>query len=126
MAGELLEKFNRTFNEFVDDLITVFPNDAEFRMVQLAIKGIHFAAPDALHAGFRERVVIPFGDKILSKDEDFFLGADYSKHTTDVEDAERIINKVKQMYKQMNDNDRAIVWKYMRVLVLLSNKISST
>jgi hypothetical protein len=118
-------KFNRTFGEFVSDLISVFPNDTEFRMVQLAITGLQFASPCVLQEGFHERVVVPFGDKILARDEGFFLDADYSKETADVEDAAQFIQKVKHMYRQMKEDDRAVVWKYMRVLVLLSNKIAS-
>ena len=118
-----LERFNRTFEEFVDDLISVFPNDAEFRMVKMAIMGVQMAAPNMLHDSFRERVVEAFGEKILAKDEGFFLDADYTDHTADVEDAERIVNKVKHMYRQMKEDDREVVWKYMRLLVMLSNKM---
>ena len=121
-----IDKFNRTFQEFINDLISVFPDDAEFQMVKMAIAGFQIAAPTALHDGFRERVVLSFGEKIMAKDEGFFLDADFSDlPVDDLEDATRIVNKVKQMYKKMKDDDRAVVWKYMRVLVLLSNKIAS-
>jgi len=123
--GDIIDKFNRTFNEFCNDLIGVFPEDAEFQMAKLAVTGLSFAAPTALHDGFRNRVVVPFGDKILARDEGFFLDVDYRNHTSDMEDSERIVNKIKHMYRQMNTDDRAVVWKYMRVLVLLSNKIAS-
>ena len=124
--SEQLDKFNRTFTEFVNDLITVFPNDSDFRMVKMAVLGLQLTAPSLLHDNFRERVVIPFSEKILAKDEGFFLHADYAEQTCDVGDAVNIITKVKQMYQQMKDDDRAVVWRYMRVLVLLSNKLSSS
>jgi len=125
----VLDKFNRTFAEFVDDLIGVFPNDAEFRMVKIAIMGMTMAAPNMLHESFSKRVVVPFGDKILARDEGFFLDADYTEHVTDVdgvespEEAARLVDKVKHMYRKMGPDDQAVVWKYMRVLVLLAKKI---
>jgi len=67
---------------------------------------------------------VPYGDRIIDKDEAFFLEeADYSKMAGDLQDAECVINKVKTVYRGLNESDRAVVWKYMRVLVMLSRKL---
>jgi len=120
-----LGRFNRTFKEFVDDLITVFPNDTQFRMVKLTIGAMLMASPNMLYEGYRDRVALPYGEKILAHDEGFFMDANFNEQTTDIEDAGKVIDRIKQMYRTMNETNRAVVWKYMRVLTLLSNKISA-
>jgi len=123
---DAIGKFNAILQEFLDDLIKVFPEDPELRMASLATRGLSLASPATLHDGFRERVVVPYGDRILAKDISFFLEeADYSALTTELTDAGRIVDKVKRMFKNMTENDQAVVWKYMRMLVLLSRKIAA-
>jgi hypothetical protein len=34
---DYITKFNATFNEFLDEMITVFPDDVDFRMYKLAM-----------------------------------------------------------------------------------------
>lgn len=124
--SDAIDKFNAILQEFLDDLIKVFPSDAELRMASLATRGLAMASPATLHEGFRERVVVPYGERIIAKDVSFFLEeADYSAVTSDLSDATRIVDKVKRMFKNMTENDQAVVWKYMRMLVLLSRKIAA-
>jgi hypothetical protein len=123
MGNPNLDRFNTTFKEFLNQLSAVHA-DAEFNMISMAVNAVVMASPKLLHDGFRERVVVPYGDRIIDKDEAFFLEeADYSKMAGDLQDAECVINKVKTVYRGLNESDRAVVWKYMRVLVMLSRKL---
>jgi len=114
------DKFNRTFQEFAADLIRVNPEDADLRMYHMGIQGLLMASPSTLHSGFYQHVAVPFGERILVRDESFFLENDYSE--TDVTDVD-LINKVKTMYASMSASDKDAVCKYMRLLVLLARKI---
>lgn len=125
-----LEKFNKTFGEFVKDLVSSFPDESEFRLVNMVLSSLRVVAPKVLHKNFHKNVVVPFGEKILAHDEGFFMETDYSKQIVgdveSLEEAERIITKVKQKYREMTESDRLIVWKYIRVLVILSMKINAS
>jgi hypothetical protein len=118
------ERFNETFKEFMQDLIRVFPEDVEFRMYELAIQSTMMYYPTYVGEMFFEKVTRPFEDKIMQRDSSFFLAHDY----TDVLDnphkeANAIIEKIKDCWVNMVDENKDIVWKYFRVLVLLSKKI---
>jgi hypothetical protein len=125
MGDSNLDRFNTTFKEFLRELkaAQVGGGDAEFNMINMATSAVIMASPKLLHEGFKERVAVPFGDRIVAKDEAFFLEANYADVAGDMQDAERVINKVKGIYRCLSEDDRAVVWKYMRVLVLLSRKM---
>lgn len=120
---DYLDKFNQTFREFGDDILKVFPEDNEFRMYNLAIATAMLVNPEIVFNIFYDRVILPFGDRVLSKDESFFLNHDYDDVRGEHEEASAIIDKVKSYWKVMGDADREVVWKYFKVLVLLGKKI---
>lgn len=120
-----LDQFNDTFLELVDDLVRVFPSDSDFRMYKLAIRGASLADPSIVQNVFHERVSTTYGEKILAKDEDFFIQNDYSDMRDEFSQAEQLIQKLKKCWENLTIEQRDIVWKYLRILVLLDKKISS-
>ena len=80
------------------------------------------------HSMFNENVVQLYGDKLLEKDEDFFLNHDYDAIVSVRSNASKtieIINKIKRYWVQLNEENRNIIWKYFRILILLSRKITN-
>lgn len=120
-----LDQFNDTFAELVDDLIRVFPSDGDFRMYKLAIQGASFADRSLVQSVFHERVSIVYGDRILARDEAFFIDNDYADMKQEFSQAEKLIQKLKNCWINLTADQRDIVWKYMRILVLLDRKITS-
>lgn len=120
---DYLEKFNQTFREFGDDIVKVFPDDNEFRMYNIAIQTAMMIHPEIVLDVFHEKVIVPFAEKILAKDDSFFLAHDYEDVKEKHEDATKIIDKVKSYWGVMNATDREAVWKYFKVLILLGRKI---
>lgn len=117
------DKFNRTFQEFIADLLKVYPDDTDLRMYQMAIHGMLLTAEETLQSGFYEHVTRPYGDRIVARDESFFLNNDYADETHGGTNEVELVNKLKTMYATMADADKDAVCKYMRLLVLLSRKI---
>lgn len=117
------DKFNRTFQEFVADLLKVYPDDADLRMYQVAVGGMLLAAPGTLQTGFYEHVTEPYGDRIVARDETFFLNNDYAAETEGQSSGMELVNKLKRMYATMSEADKDAVFRYMRLLVLLSRKM---
>lgn len=122
-----LQRFNTVFVEFLDDLAHLFPNDGELSLMQLAVRAASLASPHLLQAGFHEYVVIPFGDRVLARDEAFFLAKDdYEKHATDADvDVGAMVQKIKDGYLRAADADRDAVWRYLRTLVQLSRRAAA-
>lgn len=117
-------QFNDTLLELVDDLIRVFPNDRDFRMYKLAIQGAMITKPRMIHDVFRERVCSTYGDKILGKDEDFFLSNNYQDMRQEFSEADNLINKLKSCWTMLTPDQRDIVWKYLGLLILLDRKMT--
>jgi hypothetical protein len=64
--------------------------------------------------------VLPLKNKIIERDESFFLNNDYTKHgEVDL----NIIEKLKTYIQNMSPNSKDIVWKYIELLMKLSMKI---
>lgn len=117
-------QFNDTFVEFVDDLIVAFPQDNSFRMYKLAVQGTMLASKTTVHKIFRERVCNIYGERILARDEQFFLNNSYNDMKQEFSQADQLITKLKDCWSSLNTEQREVVWKYLRVLVLLDRKIA--
>lgn len=118
------EKFNQTFSEFMEDIIRVFPNDSDFRMYHIALQTALMLDESIVQEVFHEKVVIPYGDKILARDNSFFLTHDYSDVKSEYKQANEVIEKIKTAWVSMSTDNQEVVWKYFKVLVLLDQKIS--
>ena len=116
-------QFNDTLIELVNDLIVVFPNDTDFRMYKLAIQGVMITDNTVIHKVFREQVCRVYGEKILARDEAFFLNNNYEEMKQEFSDADGLIKKLKECWTRLTEDQRNVVWKYFRVLVLLDGKI---
>lgn len=117
------ERFNETFKEFMQDLIRVFPEDVEFRMYELAIHSTMTYYPTYVGEMFYEKVTLPYEEKIMKRDSTFFLTHEYADVASQHKEANAIIDKVKDCWMNMMEENQEIVWRYFRVLVLLSKKI---
>mgnify|MGYP003340340298 CR=1 FL=1 len=117
-----IEKFNETFKEFIEDLIRIFPDDPEFRLYEIAIMGALNTNELLVINIFNEHVVKPYGDKLLEKDNDFFVSHKYDHLLTMNESAMDIIDKIKSYWCEMSDDVKETVWKYFKVLILLDKK----
>jgi hypothetical protein len=116
---DYLGRFNDTFRDFMSDLLTAFPNDADFRMYQLAINGALMLNDQCVLNVFKEQVLLPYEAKILAKDEGFFLQNEYEEHS----DSIAVVEKLKACWTQLSAEDRETIWKYFRVLLKLAKRI---
>ena len=121
---DCLQKFNDTFSEFISDLIVAFPDDAELHMYKAAISASMCLNDRLISRVFKKYVVAPYGEKLAAKDEAFFLEHTYDDVAGEDESTIALIEKIKGYWKDLKDDDRATVWKYFRVLILLSNRIA--
>ena len=121
---DYLGQFNDTLVELVDDLIRVFPQDGDFRMYKLAIQGAMIADRSVVHNVFRDRICLVYGDKIVARDEDFFVNNSYDDMKQEFSQAEKLIQKLKGCWGMLDTEQRNVVWKYLRVLVMLDRKIA--
>lgn len=123
LMNNYLELFNAKFREFVSDLVKVFPEDSELKLLQKSIALILVVDERLILNIYRDRVLIPFGDKLMERNEEFFLENNYQEIQKEVEDGARIIEKVKGFWKTLDDTNKEVVWKYLLVLLMLCKKV---
>jgi len=122
---DLFDLFNRKIIEFAKDLIYIFPSMNDFKIFLDSCvwsAAIDKAAPQAL---FEHLVVKPFGEKILHRDESFFLYEsynDYNEYMQHYGHDLNLIHKLKGIWKNLDDENKGMIWKYMQVLLVLSQK----
>ena len=120
---DYLKKFNDLFCDMIGELVTVFPSDSELRLYKFAVEAT--IAADAFLANriFNEYVAIPYGDKIQSKDETFFMEKDYQEYAYGDQNTMDVFKKLKTCWTDLNDDNRAAIWKYLTVMLNLNHKI---
>lgn len=122
------EVFNTKFMDLVKDLAKVFPGDQDFKIFPTTVRMAICANENLVRSVFHEKAAIPYKDKILAKDESFFLEHGYGDITDDVAsaggNAEDIIAKLKGCWAQLNEDNKVLIWKYLHLLILLDDKIA--
>jgi len=119
---DFLGKFNQTFKEFINDLTQCFPEDPDFKMYKMAIAAAMIMNDRLVIGVFNEKVIVPYSDKILAKDDAFFMENSYSDLQGEYNDASAIIQKLKTYWVSMGPDDKATIWRYFTVLVKLGQK----
>jgi len=121
---DFLDKFNDLFREMIQDLINVFPKDSELRMYKLGIEAYLFADKNAISRVFYKEFYVPYSEKIKNEDESFFLEKDYQEYGK-YQNVGDIISKLKKCWLELNDENKQAIWKYFKVLSILSERVEA-
>ena len=100
-----LTAFNNLIFKFTDDLIETFPEENDFKVYKRALTILKAANAKKMCVIFKNYSYI-YEEKILSRDESFFLANEYSEIKQANEDentVEQVINKLKLYWKEFSD-----------------------
>ena len=117
-----IDAFFNQFNDFLEQLIRVFPEDTDFPAYLSGLKLLQRTNPMLVITQVKEHVS-PYEETIRAKNEDFFL-----KHTFDdvSDDAiDQVINKLKGLWGVLDDSNKKHVWEYVTVLLELAKRCAS-
>ena len=117
-----LGMFNNKLIGFFEDLQATFPEERDIKLALEAIQGAKKINPKLILDLFRENVAKPLRDDILNEDEDKVIA--YAKlvisaQFNEMSPALMIFDK---HWPSMSEHIKEAIWKYMKVLVLLSEK----
>tara|TARA_Y100001970_G_C14055188_1_gene761167 strand:- start:197 stop:586 length:390 start_codon:yes stop_codon:yes gene_type:complete len=122
MNSTLLKAFNNQLNSFVTELIKTYPQEYNFKVFKNTICLIQKVNPRKVLLLFIEYIT-PYKDKLLNRDESFFLDENYTsivQKTDNQENAWKLINQLKLYWKDTNNNNKDIIWKYFHQLITLA------
>lgn len=123
-ASTILTAFNDHFMEFVNDIISVFPNDTDILSAKNSFTLIRKANPKMIIKIWHKYVVEKYEDVIESGDISFFINKDYRDDLTNAENSEKIteaIDRLRNPVKLMTPEDQQKVMKYIQNLKKLSS-----
>lgn len=117
-----LETFHKLFMELLNDLSVIKPGDSTLIWVKTAVSML---STEILVEQFMEYVTV-YADKILKKDETFFLD-ELHKEVDKDSFAGKEISKVRAIWIDPNttDDTKECIWKYFILLLKLGKKITS-
>jgi hypothetical protein len=123
MTTNLVTVFNDHFAEFVNDIYSVFPEDADILTAKNALLTIRKANPKLLVKIWVKYVYTPYKMQIDAGDINFFLTKDYSSDLLKSDNADKImesIDRLRKPVKEMSAENQAKTMKYIQNLSKLS------
>ena len=123
MTTNLVTVFNDHFAEFVNDIQSVFPDDADILTAKNALLAIRKANPKLLVRIWIKYVYTPYKQQIDVGDINFFLTKDYSSDLARNDNADKImesIDRLRNPVKAMSPENQAITMKYIQNLSKLA------
>jgi len=123
MATNLLTVFNDHFTEFINDIHSVFPDDADILTAKNSLIAIRKANPKLLVKIWVAYVVSPYNAQIQQGDINFFIEKDYSQDLTKADNSAKImeaIDRLRGPVKMMSPENQAKTMKYIQNLSKLS------
>jgi hypothetical protein len=111
------------FTSFLGELQEMYPEDTDFPLFITSIRLLKSTNPSML-SKYIYNNTNQFEDKIMSKDEKFFLDNDFSEYNEYVQDMD-VFGKLKQYVKNMSPESKESVWKYCQNIIRLSKACQS-
>ena len=105
----LLTIFNDHFVEFINDIQSVFPEDVDILTAKNSLTAIRNANPKLIVRIWMKYVAVPYNDKILAGDINFFIEKDYASDLTRSANQDQImqsIDRLRNPVKQMNPDNQ--------------------
>ena len=115
----LLKAFNDHFDEFVQDIVTIFPDNLDIRSAKSSIQLLRKANPKLLIGIWNSYISTKYAEKIEAGDISFFIDNDYSDDVSNMETSTQIIeavDKLRQPIRDMGDDNRDKTMKYIQNL----------
>jgi hypothetical protein len=123
MTSNILSVFNDHFSEFINDIQSVFPQDADILTAKNALLAIRKANPKLLVRVWVKYVSSPYKTEIEAGNIDFFINKDYSSDFAQKDNADKImeaIDRLRSPIKQMSAENQAKTMKYIQNLSKLA------
>jgi hypothetical protein len=121
-AQNILTAFNDHFVEFISDVQSVFPENADVLTAKNSLMMIRKANPKMIIKIWRSNIVDKYRNQIENGDISFFIEKDYSSDLSKAEYSDKImegIDRLRKPIKDMLPENRNKTMKYIQNLTKL-------
>lgn len=123
MSANILTAFNDHFIEFISDVQSIFPDDADVLTAKNSLVMIRKANPKMIVKIWNAYVVGKYRREIEMGNLDFFLNKDYSQDVSNTDNQGKImecIDRLRNPIKAMGADNQAKTMKYIQNLTKLA------
>ncbi len=118
--------FNNKLINFFEDLQESFPEEKDIRTSLEALRGAKKVNPKLLLDIFYDQVTKPLRDQILAQDEEKVIAYARSAIQSQFNEISFSLVIFDKHWSTMSEHNKDAIWKYMKVLVLLSEKAKNS
>ena len=121
--SNILTAFNDHFIDFVNDVQSVFPDDADILATKNALMAIRKANPKMIVKIWNAFIVSKYKAEIEAGNIEFFINKDYSQDISSASNSDKImesIDRLRTPVKNMGPENQAKVMKYIQNLTKLA------
>ena len=122
--SNILTVFNNHFIEFIEDVVSIFPNDLDLVTVKNFFILMRKTNPKLIITVFYKYVVLKYQTQINNENIDFFIEKDYKEDLTNNDNSDKIIeaiNRLRNPIRLMDDKNKLNTIKYLQNLCKLSS-----
>ena len=122
MANIHVKKFNKIIIGFLDELMKILPEEKNIKVFKSQLSTVEFLDEKKIIKSFIQ-YGYPYKKQILDKDSSFFLKEGNVKIEGDYMSEALQLKRLWQT--KLSDDNKEVVWKYFKVLVLICEKYMS-
>lgn len=108
--------------QLFDDILIVLPNDSDIMAAKVYVSGIKKANPKLILSSWHSTVTLKYKKQIDNGDYDFAINKDYNDdinnyydtNSNDYKYFEKMIEKIREVVKKLDDNNRQKLIKYVQ------------
>ena len=119
----LVDAFFNTYEDFMNQMIAVYPDDRDFPLYKSGLSMFRRVNP-AMIVAKTWKWVSRYETPIAKRDERFFMEYDYTEVTEGEEPLEQTIEKLRAMWRDLNEHNRKVVWDYVNPIMELARRCS--
>ena len=115
----ILRGFNSHLFEFIDDIISVFPDNVDIKASRTSLEYTKKLNPTLIIKIWYTYIYLPYAAVIDAGDLEFFVNKDYSNDLTRTGNPDQIMSSIDRLrgpVKQMNPTDQQKTMKYIQNL----------
>lgn len=127
--SHILRTFNNHFEEFLEDVLRVFPDNKDIITCKQALLTMRKMNPKILLMAYTKTVANPYREKIVQNDLTFFINKNYQEDIYFAADTTKhVLEKIDLLRKPIGEmcvEDKKTVAKYLNNLLKLSDLYNS-
>ena len=116
----LVIAFNKHFDEFINDILDVFPDNVDIVTAKNLLSTIKKSNPKMLLKIWLTYVVVPYKEQIEKGDINFFLKKDYTADVEQANNSDKIMESIDRLRKPVQEMSKENQSKSMKYIQNLS------